>query len=156
MQIEKKLMCSSIKTMLDGPMHYRLNHDSYMIEIDANNYSINKTIEYLKKYPDIYVKHKDDLKRRKNKYLNDLETYDAYNMFENINLVIKETSNQLFEIFNAIPSLYYFYDEKGKFNSISDILAFKDEIDEEESSGNRTGSQPAGNCFYGNFGMVHR
>lgn len=126
MQIEYGIKSSTIISGPDGFIDYRIKHDRYMIEIDANNYSINKTIEYIKKYPEVYSKFKEKLEKRQKNYKQDLELYDPYSMFEKINKLIKDNSK---EVLNKIQILNIFYNEDGEFKSLTEILKEKDKVD---------------------------
>lgn len=45
-------------TISVGKIHYTMNHDKFMFEIDANNYATSKSIDHLQKYPELYESNK--------------------------------------------------------------------------------------------------
>lgn len=66
-------------------LNYKNNHNKFSFEIDANNYSIKKTKEYLiKKYPEVYNKVKDEIKTLEKNYYKDYFEYDTVNLVEKI------------------------------------------------------------------------
>ena len=102
-----------------GYYYYKNNHDSFMLEIDANIDSIDKTIEYLKKYPEIYKEFQEYLEEKQKKYQNDYLVYNPRKIFEILNKLIKNNPDK---ILNKYSTLSMFYNSDGTFKSISTIL----------------------------------
>lgn len=114
-------------TISVGQIHYDMNHDKFMIEIDANNYATSKTINHLQKYPELYESNKKKLNERKIDYEHDLEIYDAYSMFAKYDFLLKKYPSIML---NFIDILKYFYNEDGSFKTLSEILKNRQNIDE--------------------------
>lgn len=115
-------------TISVGKIHYTMNHDKFMFEIDANNYATSKSIDHLQKYPELYESNKKELDERKIDYQHDLEVYDAYSMFAKYAYLLKKHPQLKL---NFIDVLKYFYHEDGSFRTLSEILKNSQNIDEE-------------------------
>ena len=106
-----------------GCYYYKNNHDSFMLEIDANIDSINKTKKYLKKYPDIYKEIQEYLEEKSQQYQYDYFNYNPQKKIEILDIVMKEQPGT---ILNKYPTLGMFYHLDGTFKSISAILDNKE------------------------------
>lgn len=126
MQLEVFFKKIGTKYIPTGHINYIVNHDNYMLEIDANNYSAKKTIEYFQKYPELYKMNKEYLKNIQKNYKQDLELYDAYSIFEKIDLIIGYMPQK---VLAKITVLKYFYKEDGNFKQLSDIINNQENID---------------------------
>ena len=101
------------------PFRYLFNHDSFMIEILANKYGIERTIEFINNNPNAYNYDIARLEKLKKKYNNQ---YNNYNLSKNLDIIIKNYKaakkskgfdNSVFEIF---------LNEDGSFKSLNDII----------------------------------
>lgn len=95
---------------------YKLHHDDYLIEIDADEYGWNMTKQYFDKinndkYDDIISKNKDNVELRK-------ALYNSQNKIDMFNSILRKNP----DIINKCPFLKTFYDEKGDFKDINDIV----------------------------------
>lgn len=136
--------------IINDPAYYRLNHDSFLIEIDADKNAINKTETLLKK--------KNIIDEDSKKYINEVNKsinersilYNSINMFEKFHFIlegkvkkhkknsenplndsiIELNSNTNSQEYNSIKRvLSYIYNQDGSFKSIKEILDSKKEID---------------------------
>ena len=136
--------------IINDPAYYRLNHDSFLIEIDADKNAINKTETLLKK--------KNIIDEDSKKYINEVNKsinersilYNSINMFEKFHFIlegkvkkhkknsenplndsiIELNSNTNSQEYNSIKRvLSYIYNQDGTFKSIKEILDSKKEID---------------------------
>ena len=136
--------------IINDPAYYRLNHDSFLIEIDADKNAINKTENLLKK--------KNIIDEDSKKYINEVNKsinersilYNSINMFEKFHFIlegkvkkhkknsenplndsiIELNSNTDSQEYNSIKRvLSYIYNQDGSFKSIKEILDSKKEID---------------------------
>lgn len=111
---------------------YKLNHDKYYMEIDANSYALNKTDEYFKENePEKYESTKDYLNKRwgisTQYHLNNYDFQKTFTKFYLISKVKRLKFNSL-----NIPELNIFFNEKNKFRNLSEILELfkKSNLDE--------------------------
>ena len=136
--------------IINDPAYYRLNHDSFLIEIDADKNAINKTENLLKK--------KNIIDEDSKKYINEVNKsinersilYNSINMFEKFHFIlegkvkkhkknsenplndsiIELNSNTDSQEYNSIKRvLSYIYNQDGTFKSIKEIIERKNELD---------------------------
>lgn len=112
MKIEKYII-------INNPKYYQTYHDNFLIEIDANLYGITKTIDYLKNYPNYYLRNEEYLEKKQSEYLKNFKYYDEQIVFEEFHKIIKKDYKK---ILNEFKILNYFYKQNGEFQSLSDIL----------------------------------
>ena len=130
--------------------YYKINHDYFLLEIDADQNAVQKTTKYIKENTNLYDESKDYI----NNYLENVERrLDVYNpqeIFERFNNILQEKIKKnsektcyslediIIEIYPNIDSvesrnmktiLPYIYNEDGTFKSIKEILSIKKEID---------------------------
>ena len=112
-------------------LEYLSNHDSFFIEIDANNYGVNKTIEYFTMNPDMLKYYNmRDLEIHKLMYDYDACVYDFdkewtyYNVlremipFNELKAKIRRDKNKVWH--------NVFYGDKKRLKSIDEIINHKD------------------------------
>lgn len=130
--------------------YYKINHDYFLLEIDADQNAVQKTTKYIKENTNLYDESKDYI----NNYLENVERrLDVYNpqeIFERFNNILQEKIKKnsektcyslediIIEIYPNIDSvesrnmktiLSHIYNEDGTFKSIKEILSIKKEID---------------------------
>lgn len=93
-------------------------HDNFNFEINANLYSIKKTEEYLKQYPNVYKKLRNKIEYDKVIYQLNYINYDIQSFFNYINKNIK----QLKELPEPINILY---DKEYNLNPINELYKAK-------------------------------
>lgn len=112
-----------IKNNRIGDINYLLNHDSWFIEIDANEYGIKRTMNYILENTNSF-NHEDikDLKLldKKNEYLK--LTYSFDKLFTAFNKLSTISKNHL--SYETMPAWYkLYYKSLGKFHSLSTIMS---------------------------------
>ena len=126
--------------------YYKINHDYFLLEIDADQNAVQKTTKYIKENTNLYDESKDYI----NNYLENVERrLDVYNpqeIFERFNNILQEKIKKnsektcyslediIIEIYPNIDSvesrnmktiLSHIYNEDGTFKSIKEILSIK-------------------------------
>ena len=108
---------------------YFENYDNYYTEIDANIYSIVKTIKYLKNsHPKIYKENKDKLEVIEEKYMLDYLNYNPTIAFDNYIAAKKTLENQNSEEnlklkeYENNTCINIFFNENYTFKPISEII----------------------------------
>ena len=101
------------------PSHYGMYHDEYWHEIDANLYGINRTSEFLKSKGMLTEECKTFIRKRKNRYLYNLNSYDFHYFLSVLDKIVK--NNPEIDI-NDNYFLALFYKNNKEFNSVDEIL----------------------------------
>lgn len=107
---------------------YDKKHDSFYNEIDANNYAIKKTKEYLKRnFPDIYndkvVQHKFEI--HEEDYFTDYVLFDLVNSIEETSYLLKKHKLSIEEKDDISPIINIFFGEDNSFRAFNEILSNK-------------------------------
>ena len=116
---------------LSGIKEYQLHHDKWYFEIDANNYGVNKAIEYYKNNPSDNNVDINDLEYFKRIYYYDKLTYDFDYFFTSYNnhkkqrnpiSKVREKINS--KIVNSKDLAWYklLYDENDNMRSVEQII----------------------------------
>lgn len=89
---------------------YKKHHDEFWIEILANDYSIEKTIEFMKKHPNTYQQSQYDIDLNKIYYQIYSQNYDPQQQINYISKIIKNkdkrTVNMYFKEIDTLPKLF--------------------------------------------------
>ena len=127
-------------------LYYRLKHDFFLTEIDADTYSIEKTEEYLKEknngYYEENIHYIDSFKRylsHRNNIYNEEEIFEKFNFIlqgkikknkkssnEPLNKTIKELE---YSSYNIKDTLAIFYNQDGSFKTIKEIINNQNKVD---------------------------
>ena len=101
------------------PFKYLFNHDSFMIEILANKYGIEKTIQYIKENPLNYTYDINRLSKLKNKYD---KQYNNYNLSKYLDIIIKNYKDvkKCKDFDDTIFTI--FINEDGTIKSLNEVL----------------------------------
>ncbi len=127
-------------------LYYRLKHDFFLTEIDADTYSIEKTEKYLKEKNNGYYEENindiDSFKRylsHRNNIYNEEEIFEKFNFIlqgkikknkkfsnEPLNKTIKELE---YSSYNIKDTLAIFYNQDGSFKTIKEIINNQNKVD---------------------------
>lgn len=107
--------------MLNAPRaNYRLKHDKFFFEIDANKYGVKQAKKYLKeKYPKIYNTEYDSLNILKQKYELD---YIMFNPSQCINTALKIIEKKQIIPESCQEILRVFINDNGTFKPMNEII----------------------------------
>ena len=116
----ERLFISEIETYImdKDRSHYQNNHDEYLMEIDADLFSVKQTEEFLKKYPEIYDKEKNYMDGVKNFYQFEKINYDSDKIWEKFYQLYKVNTENTEN--NEIINIFINKNTK-EYNSIRDI-----------------------------------
>lgn len=104
-----------------SPTHYDIYHDQYFDEIDANFYAIKKTEEFLKNYPNIYLKHQQYIKQLRAKYEYKYLNYNFQLFFDKFHNIYKKNPEE-FQSEHIITQVFY-KENSSEFKPINEIIA---------------------------------
>ena len=127
-------------------LFYRINHDYFLLEIDAENHALIKTEKYLKEKLNLYEQNKKYLDNlNKTAKLNE-SLYNQTRIFEKFNFIfqgkikkyskkyhnpLQKTEEEMHLDNNLINVLELFYNQDGSFKSIEDIINNTTNFDKE-------------------------
>jgi len=112
----------------ESTIDYKLEHDKYSFEIGANIYAITKAKDYLlKKYPNLYEKHQDEIDKLEKRYYYDYITYDAVDTIERFIEITKwkmqiHNANKIEGLEKVSPILEIFLNDDLTFKKITEII----------------------------------
>ena len=117
-----------LKTSVYGIFKYLTKHDSWYIEIDANDYGVNMALDYYKNNPqddNVDLKYLEYLQK---KYLRDDLLYDFDSFFTMYNICLEKLPirhyllNKYFKDTKEMTWYKVLYGNENKLKSIEDIL----------------------------------
>lgn len=117
-----------LKTSVYGIFKYLTKHDSWYIEIDANNYGVNMALDYYKNNPQDDNVDLNYLEYLQKKYLRDDLLYDFDNFFTMYNTYLEKLPirnyllNKYFKNTKEMTWYKVLYGNENKLKSIEDIL----------------------------------
>lgn len=93
---------------------YKKHHDEFYIEILANNYSIERTIEFMKKHPNVYQQLQYNIDLTKIYYQIYLQNYDPQQQINYISKIIKKKDKKIVNMyFKEIDTLSKLFTKEG-------------------------------------------
>ncbi len=117
-----------LKTSVYGIFKYLTKHDSWYIEIDANNYGVNMALDYYKNNPQDDNVDLNYLEYLQKKYLRDDLLYDFDSFFTMYNICLEKLPirhyllNKYFKDTKEMTWYKVLYGNENKLKSIEDIL----------------------------------
>ena len=121
----------NLKASLYGTAKYLRHHDSWYLEIDANNYGVNKTLEYYRNNPNDDHVDLEYLQHLQKRYESDELTYDfdafftAYNIYREKIPFYSQYRNMLSNIFLKDRDMAWhkvLYGDKKRLKNVEEIL----------------------------------